>query len=158
VYKRALVPLDGSMIAEAIVPFILEIAGPLDMEVVLLRVVVPAPPLLFEGASHAIVDDVDTLRSEAEEYLASIATALRARGVRVTIHVRVGDAVSQILAGAHEVDADLIAMTTHGRGGLGRLVFGSMAEAVLRQAEIPVFLMRQTKAQVAARAAWEAVR
>ena len=157
-YKRALVPLDGSMIAEAIVPFILEIAGPLDMEVVLLRVVVPAPPVLFEGASHVIVDDVDKLRTEAEEYLASIATALRARGVRVTIHVRVGDAVSQILAGAHEVDADLIAMTTHGRGGLGRLMFGSIAEAVLRQAEIPVFLMRQTKAQVAARAAWEAVR
>jgi nucleotide-binding universal stress UspA family protein len=157
-YKRALVPLDGSMIAEAIVPFILEIAGPLDMEVVLLRVVVPAPPVLFEGASQVIVDDVDKLRSEAEEYLASIATALRARGVRVTIHVRVGDAVSQILAGANEATADLIAMTTHGRGGLGRLVFGSIAEAVLRQAEIPVFLMRQTKAQVAARAAWEAVR
>ena len=146
------------MIAEAIVPFILEIAGPLDMEVVLLRVVVPAPPVLFEGASHVIVDDVDKLRTEAEEYLAWIATALRARGVRVTIHVRVGDAVSQILAGAHEVDADLIAMTTHGRGGFGRLLFGSIAEAVLRQAEIPVFLMRQTKAQVAARAAWEAVR
>ena len=146
------------MIAEAIVPFILEIAGPLDMEVVLLRVVVPAPPVLFEGASHVIVDDIDKLRAEAEEYLASIATALRARGVRVTIHVRAGDAVSQILAGAHEVDADLIAMTTHGRGGLGRLLFGSIAEAVLRQAEIPVFLMRQTKAQVAARAAWEAVR
>ena len=146
------------MIAEAIVPFILEIAGPLDMEVVLLRVVVPAPPVLFEGASHVIVDDVDKLRTEAEEYLASIATALRARGVRVTIHVRVGDAVSQILAGAHEADADLIAMTTHGRGGFGRLLFGSIAEAVLRQAEIPVFLMRQTKAQVAARAAWEAVR
>jgi nucleotide-binding universal stress UspA family protein len=49
-------------------------------------------------------------------------------------------------------------MTTHGRGGLGRLLFGSIAEAVLRQAEIPVFLMRQTKAQVAARAAWEVVR
>jgi len=158
VYKRALVPLDGSMIAEAIVPFILEIAGPLDMEVALLRVVVPAPPVVFEGSSHVIVDDIDKLRAEAEEYLASIATALRARGVRVTIHVRAGDAVSQILAGAHEVDADLIAMTTHGRGGLGRLMFGSIAEAVLRQAEIPVFLMRQTKAQVAARAAWEAVR
>jgi nucleotide-binding universal stress UspA family protein len=146
------------MVAEAIVPFILEIAGPLDMEVALLRVVVPATPVVFEGASPVIVDDLDKLRSEAEEYLASIATALRARGVRVTIRVRLGDAVSQILEGAREADADLIAMTTHGRGGFGRLLFGSIAEAVLRQAEIPVFLMRQTKAQVAARAAWEAVR
>jgi len=158
VYKRALVPLDGSMIAAAIVPFILEIAGPLDMEVALLRVVVPSPPVVFEGASPVIVDDIEKLRLEAEEYLAAIATALRARGVRVTIHVRVGDAVGQILAGAGEAEADMIAMTTHGRGGLGRLMFGSIAEAVLRQAEIPVFLMRQTKSQVAARAAWEAVR
>ena len=157
-YRRALVPLDGSMIAEAIVPFILEIAGPLDMEVALLRVVVPAPPLVIEGSTHAVVEDVQKLRSDAEEYLAPVAAALRARGVHVTTHVRVGDAVGEILAGARESEADLIAMTTHGRGGLGRLLFGSIAEAVLRQAEVPVFLMRQTKAQVAARAAWEAVR
>jgi nucleotide-binding universal stress UspA family protein len=158
VYRRALVPLDGSMIAEAIVPFILEIAGPLDMEVALLRVVVPSPPLVVEGSTHAVVEDMEKLRADAQEYLASIATALRARGIRVTVHVRSGDAVGEILAGARENEADLIAMTTHGRGGLGRLLFGSIAEAVLRQAEIPVFLMRQTKAQVAARAAWEAVR
>jgi nucleotide-binding universal stress UspA family protein len=74
------------------------------------------------------------------------------------MQVRFGEAVAEILAGAREVGADLIAMTTHGRGGLGRLLFGSVAEAVLRQAETPVFLMRQTKAQVAARAAWEAIR
>ena len=157
-YRRALVPLDGSMVAEAIVPFILEIAGPLDMEVALLRVVVPAPPLVVEGSSHVIVEDVEKLRTDAEEYLHSVAASLRGRGVRVTVQVRFGEAVSEILAGARDVGADLIAMTTHGRGGLGRLLFGSVAEAVLRQAEIPVFLMRQTKAQVAARGAWEAIR
>ena len=157
-YKRALVPLDGSMIAEAIVPFILEIAGPLDMEVALLRVVVPPPPIVVEGSTHVIVEDVEKMRGHAEEYLAPIAAALRARGVRATSHVRFGEAVGEILAGADEIGADIIAMTTHGRGGLGRLLFGSIAEAVLRQAEIPVFLMRQTKSQVAARAAWEAVR
>jgi nucleotide-binding universal stress UspA family protein len=157
-YKRALIPLDGSMIAEAIVPFILEIAGPLDMEVALLRVVVPSPPVVVEGSTHAIIEDAEKLRDDAQDYLASVAATLRARGVRVTTHVRCGEAVGEILAGAHEIGADLIAMTTHGRGGLGRLLFGSIAESVLRQAEIPVFLMRQTKAQVAARAAWEAVR
>ena len=156
-YRRALVPLDGSMIAEAIVPFILEIAGPLDMEVALLRVVVPAP-VVIEGSTHVVVEDMPKLHADAQAYLASIASALRARDVRVTTHVRSGDAVGEILAGARESEADLIAMTTHGRGGLGRLLFGSIAEAVLRQAEIPVFLMRQTKAQVAARAAWEMVR
>lgn len=157
-YRRALVPLDGSMIAEAIVPFILEIAGPLDMEVALLRVILPTPPVMVEGGGAMVVDDVGKLRARAEEYLASVATRLRARGVRATTQVRFGNAVGEILAGAREAEADLIAMTTHGRGGLGRLLFGSVAEAVLRQAEIPVFLMRQTQAQVAARAAWEAVR
>jgi nucleotide-binding universal stress UspA family protein len=146
------------MIAEAIVPFILEIAGPLDMEVALLRVILPTPPVMGEGGGAMVVDDVEQLRARAEEYLASVATGLRARGVRATTQVRFGNAVGEILAGAREAEADLIAMTTHGRGGLGRLLFGSVAEAVLRQAEIPVFLMRQTQAQVAARAAWEAVR
>src|SRR4030095_4998061 len=157
-YKRALVPLDGSMVAEAIVPFILEIAGPLDMEVALLRVVIPVPPIVMEGSRHVVVEDVEKLRTDAEEYLHSVAASLRGRGVRVTVQVRFGEAVAEILAGAREVEADLIAMSTHGRGGLGRLLFGSVAEAVLRQAETPVFMMRQTKAQVAARAAWEVVR
>jgi nucleotide-binding universal stress UspA family protein len=155
-YKCALVPLDGSLVAEGIVPFILEIAGPLDMEVALLRVLVPTPPVVIEGARDVAVDDVEKLRADAQEYLATVAAGLRARGV--TTHVRRGEAVGEILAGARDAGADMIAMTTHGRGGLSRLLFGSVAEAVLRQAEIPVFLMRQTKSQVAARAAWEAVR
>ena len=153
-YRRALIPLDGSMVAEAIIPFILEIAGPLDMQVPLLRVVVPVPPVVVEGSSYVVAEDVEKLRANAEKYLASVAAELRDQGVRVTIQVRSGEAVTEILAGAREVEADLIAMTTHGRGGLGRLLFGSIAEAVLRQAEIPVFMMRQTKAEVAARAAW----
>lgn len=157
-YKRAIVPLDGSMVAEGIIPFLLEIAGPLDMEVVLLRVVVPIPPSVIEGSRHVEFEDVEKRRQEAEEYLSPIATELRTKGVRVTVKVRRGEATAEILAAAKEVDADLIAMTTHGRSGLGRLLFGSVAEAVLRQSGVPVFLMRQTEAQVAARAAEETVR
>jgi nucleotide-binding universal stress UspA family protein len=104
-----------------------------------------------------VIEDVAKLRAEAGEYLASIAADLRAKGVSVTTAVRRGEPVAEILAGAREVDADLIAMTTHGRSGLSRLLFGSVAAAVLSHAEIPVFLMRQTAAQVAARAAWETI-
>jgi len=155
-YKRALIPLDGSMVAESIIPFILEVAGPLDMEVALLRVLVPVPLMTVEG-TQVVIEDAGRLRADAEEYLASIAAELRAKGVRVTTAVRRGEPVAEILAGAREVDADLIAMTTHGRSGLSRLLFGSVAAAVLSHAEVPVFLMRQTAAQVAARAAWETV-
>ena len=157
-YKKAIVPLDGSVVAEGIIPLILEIAGPLDMEVVLLRVVVPIPPSVIEASRYVEVEDVEKRRIEAEAYLAPIVSALSVKGVRVTTQVRRGEPATEILAGAKEAGADLIAMTTHGRSGLGRLLFGSVAEAVLRHSEIPVFLMRQTEAQVAARAAWEAVR
>jgi nucleotide-binding universal stress UspA family protein len=157
-YKRALVPLDGSPIAEAIIPFILEIAGPLDMEVVLLRVVEPIPPIALEGSRHIEVEDVELRRTHAEEYLAPIAVELRNTGVRVESRVRRGNAVDQIVAAAREAGADLIAMSTHGRGGLGRLIFGSVAQAVLRQAEVPVFLMRATESQVARRVTREAVK
>lgn len=157
-YRRALVPLDGSTVAEAIIPFLLEIAGPLDMDVVLLRVLQPIPPTVLEGVRHVEVEDVERRRADAEAYMAPIAADLRGRGVRVETAVRRGEPAREIVAGAREVGADLIAMTTHGRSGLGRLVFGSVAEAVLRHADVPVFLMRQTERQLAARTAWEAVR
>jgi nucleotide-binding universal stress UspA family protein len=153
VYKRAVVPLDGSPVAEAIIPFILEIAGPLDLEVVLLRVLQPIPPEVIEGSRHVVVEDVQARGMDAEEYLAPIAAELRGKGVRVRTLVRRGEPAAEIVEAAREADADLIAMTTHGRSGLGRLLFGSVAEAVLRRAELPVFLMRMTEAEVAARIA-----
>ena len=147
-YKRAVVPLDGSSTAEAIVPFVLEIAGPLDMEVVLVRVVVPVTPVAVEASHAVLIDTVDQRRADAAAYLKGVAAALIAKGVRVSTEVRYGRAVDGIVAVARDVDADLIAMTTHGRGALGRLLFGSVAEAVLREADIPVFMLRQTERQM----------
>ena len=152
-YKRALVPLDGSTVAEGVIPFVLEIAGPLDMEVRLFRVLVPTPPVVVEGASYVVADDLEKQQAEAETYLAEIAAELRAKGVRVQSVIRSGEPVAAILDGARAAGADLIAMTTHGRSGFGRLLFGSVAEAVLRHSQVPVLLMRQTAAEIAARAA-----
>ena len=157
-YKRALVPLDGSSVAEAIIPFILDIAGPLDMEVVLLRVVEPIAPMVIEGSRHVEVEDIEARRTDAEEYLAPVAVELRNKGVRVESRVRRGNTTEEIVAAAHETGADLIAMSTHGRGGLGRLMFGSVAQAVLGHVDMPVLLMRATEAQVARRVAREAMK
>jgi nucleotide-binding universal stress UspA family protein len=157
-YKRALVALDGSPVAETIIPFILDIAGPLDLEVILLRVLQPFPPVVVEGSPYLSVDDPAARRIDAQEYLAPVAVELRNKGVRVTTEVRSGAPAQEIVAAAREAGADLIAMSTHGRGGLGRLIFGSVAEAVLREAEIPVLLMRTTEAEVARRGRREAVR
>jgi nucleotide-binding universal stress UspA family protein len=158
VYKRVLVTLDGSPLAEAILPFITEIAGPLDMEVVLLRVVNPIAPQVVEVSRHIVLEDVEGRLTDAREYLRPLAAQLAARGVRVHVEVRHGNTVTEIMDCAKSVAADLIAMTTHGRGGLQYLLFGSIAEAVLRHAEVPVFLMRLTERQLRSRAAHEAVR
>jgi nucleotide-binding universal stress UspA family protein len=157
-YKRALVPLDGSELSAAILPFITRIAGPLDMEVVLLRVVEPIPPQVIESSRYVEIEDVEGRLAEARAYLKPIVDDLAGKGVRTRLEVRHGNPVTEIVACAQAVDADLIAMTTHGRSGLGRLLFGSVAESVLRHAEIPVFLMRLTESQVRSQAAQEAVR
>jgi nucleotide-binding universal stress UspA family protein len=152
-YKRALVPLDGSPVAESIMPFLMQIAGPLDMAVTLLRVVEPLSPIVGDGTQPIIVDDVPARTRDAEEYLAPLATMLRARGVNTSSTVRRGRPDKEIVAAARDVGADLIAMSTHGRNGLGRLLFGSVAEQVLRHADVPIFMMRETEAGLAAKAA-----
>jgi nucleotide-binding universal stress UspA family protein len=146
-YKRVLVPLDGSPLAEAIIPFLTQIAGPLDMSIVLLRVLEPVPLAVVEGVRQTIVNVSESRRRDAEAYLVSVAAPLQARGIETSSEVRSGRPDLQIVETAREIGADLIAMSTHGRSGLGRLLFGSVAEQVLRQAEVPVFMMRQTAAR-----------
>lgn len=146
-YKRALVPLDGSPMAETIIPLLTQIAGPLDMSVMLLRVLEPLRPIVADGAMPMVVDDVPARMQEAEEYLAPLAAMLRARGIDASWSVRRGPADAEIVAAARDAGADLIAMSTHGRSGLGRLLFGSVAEQVLRHAEVPVFMIRETAAR-----------
>lgn len=145
-YQRVLVPLDGSRVAEAILPFIEQIAGPLDMEVLLVRVV-PLTPTEVVPLAREMPAGAPILRElDAQGYLEPLVASLKAKGVRAGARVRIGDPATEIVAAAKEINADLIAMTTHGRSGLGRLLFGSVAEAVLRGSPIPVFLMRMTEA------------
>ena len=144
-YKQVLIPLDGSRLAEGILPFIVEIARPLDLAVVLVRVERPIAPQAIEGTTHFTVDDVAARLSKAREYLAPVAADLRRQGVRVTTDARYGDPVTEIVGAARATEADVIAMTTHGRSGFGRLLFGSVAEAVLRRADVPVLMMRLTE-------------
>lgn len=141
-YKRALVPLDGSPLAEAVIPFMLDIAGPLDLDVVLLTVVRPIPPQALEGSRHVVVDDVEGRMREAFEDLRPVATRLAAKGVRVSTRVRYGEPATEIAQGAREEGADLIAMTTHGYSGLSHWLHGNVAERVLHHSRVPVLMMK----------------
>ncbi|MFQ6014771.1 MAG: universal stress protein [Anaerolineae bacterium] len=132
-YKKILVPLDGSEVAEAIVPHVEAVATPLQAEIILLRVVPPS------GVSPTTVQEEDI---EARSYLDKVAAGLRQKGIKTSSVVRYGQAAEEILDYAGVNSIDLIAMSTHGRGGVSRWVFGSVAEKVLRGTAIPILLIR----------------
>jgi nucleotide-binding universal stress UspA family protein len=150
-YKRVLVPVDGSGVAESILPFILEIASPSDLDVILLQVNGLIPPMAIEGTRYFAADDFEARRAEAERYLDLLGAELRNSRVRVHTRVRRGEPVDEILAAARDEAVDLIAMATRGRSGPARLLWGSITEAVVRRARVPVFLVRRTEKEVARR-------
>lgn len=145
-YERMLVPLDGSEAAEAILPFAEQVAGPLDTEVVLLRVIEPLNPIEFVASAGVVAPDIFTLRDmDAKTYLSAVERRLSKKGLRVRTRVAFGGPpAEEILAVARATSADLIAMATRGRSGLGRALFGSVAESVLRASPVPVLLIRTT--------------
>ena len=85
---------------------------------------------------------IEAEEQSAQEYLKAIEDRLKQKGVNVSSEHPEGPASDVIVERAHELGVSLILMTTHGRGGLGRLVFGSTADSVLRHAECPVLLIR----------------
>ena len=144
-YERMLVPLDGSVSAEAILPFAEQVAGPLDAEIVLFRVLEPPSPIELVASAGVVSPDTFTLRDmEAKRYLSEIERRLSKKGLRVRTRVTFGSPAEEILAAAQSTSADLIAMATRGRSGLGRALFGSVAESVLRSSPVPVLLIRMT--------------
>ncbi len=136
-FKKILVPLDGSKLAEGIVPRVEALAKIHDGEVTLLRV---ALAHTFPGADPT-EHQVKVVR-EAEEYLAKVENNLRSVGVKVKSVVRYGNDAQEIVSHAKERDFDLIAMSTHGRTGIGQFVLGSVATKVLHTATVPVLLCR----------------
>ncbi len=144
-YERILVPLDGSEVAEAILPFVEKIAGPVDAQVILFRVVEPLSVAEVMAAGGVVAPDTLALRQlEAKQYLEKTAGRLAAKGIRVQTDLRAGASGPEILTAVATWGADLLAMATHGRTGLRRVIFGSVAETVLRTAPVPVLAIRPT--------------
>jgi nucleotide-binding universal stress UspA family protein len=152
-FRRVLVPLDGFPAAEAVLPSVLGLARALGLELTLLRVVPLATSASIEGARRVAVNPLEGPTREAGEYLEGVAARLRGDRLTVRTTVRPGDAVGEIVTAARETHADLIAMATHAAGGLRRLLAGSTADAVLRRADVPVFLVRWRETEAARRAA-----
>lgn len=139
---KILVPLDGSELSAEILPVIERLAGPLDLSIAILHVVEPLSRSAMAEAAPLEEEVIALRQSDAEGYLAKVADNLEAKGFRVRYAVRVGRALDVIQEYARDEGIGLIAMTTHGRTGLGRLFFGSVAESVLRRVTMPVLLWK----------------
>jgi nucleotide-binding universal stress UspA family protein len=133
--ERIVVPLDGSLTAEAVLPFVRKFLHRTDSEIRLVRAVVPAP------VENSIMV-ADAALGAARAYIKEVQDRLDREGVRVSSEVHVGSAIGVILDVVEEQRATMIAMATHGATGLKRLLLGSVAEAVLRKSPVPVFVVR----------------
>ena len=145
-FKHILVPLDGSGFAEAALPYALELAAQFDSDITLLRVVMP--PRAGEGAlspesANFMIRVRDDLYKEAIDYLQLHKGSLRQQNFRVHYQVAESEDIAvEILSAVKGAGADTVVMSTHGRGGLGRWLFGSVATRVLQSAHVPVLLIR----------------
>jgi nucleotide-binding universal stress UspA family protein len=140
---RFVVPLDGSALGETALEPATELARRLGAELVLVQIVL-WPPLLYGDSSELMYIDPEQMLGAARDYLAGIAARVQPSLAR-TIRVRaeLGRPTPAAIAGiADEEHAHLIAMSTHGRSGLARLVLGSVASGTLQRANVPLLLTR----------------
>lgn len=138
--KRILVPLDASPLAESIVPLVAEAARGAGATVRLLHVA-PLPQALVSETGQVIAyldQQMERLEAEGMDYVRAV--EVQFEGIPVECVVRFGNPVQEILLEAEAFGADLIAVATAGRSGLGRTVLGSVAEQVFRKSPLPVVL------------------
>lgn len=153
-FETIVVPLDGSEHAEEALGRAVEVAKKFESRLILVQAVesmaqrLSQPPGVLESptATAASVDvlqtAIDAEKEAARKYLGDWRDRLTSEGLKVEAFVGEGAAADVILGLGKDQGADLIVMSTHGRGGLGRLFFGSVADAVLRHSEVPVLLVR----------------
>lgn len=145
-YKHILVTLDGSDLAERALQPAFLFAEKFGAEVTLLRVMAVDDAVAVSagsGPQNLKLSDMREARdrAESEEYLHAIQAQWQATGVPVSTQVAFGAPPELIVHMATQVNADLIVMSTHGRSGLNRFLYGSVAEAVLRGSQLPLLLI-----------------
>ncbi|HEY8492147.1 MAG TPA: universal stress protein [Dehalococcoidia bacterium] len=148
---RLLVPLDRSSLSEAALPYARMLAAAADAAVTLLTVWEP-PDLDVSELAPGMVEDLRERGVQAgRAYLEQLAAGLRDAGLRTDVEVRVGSAAEEVLAAVEESGASLVVMATHGRGGLERAAYGSVADQVTRHAPVPALLVKPSPEEEAPR-------
>jgi nucleotide-binding universal stress UspA family protein len=148
-YKRILVPLDGSKLAECALPHAEALAKGCDTEKVILVSVTervqgyrafeePGQPMGQRLAPEAFGKQ----EKQAQKYLGRIAKAMEAKGIKVDTEVLLGNPATEIIIYAKHPGCDLIVISSHGRSGVSRWTHGSVADRVFRGSPVPVLVMR----------------
>jgi len=141
--RRILVPLDGSKVAEQVLPAITPIAKSLGCEMTLFQV-----PIIYASGSligewyMPLHGNFETADQDARDYLDRVSSSLNKQGIKVSTATWVGAVAESIIDYAKVNDVDLVAMCTHGRTGLARWALGSVADRVLRAGDKPILLVR----------------
>jgi len=142
VYKRMLVPLDGSELAEVVFVYAKELAGRLGIDIILFHVCAPEEDKLLPMRRAYIERSVETIRRQSEELQKKTGTQPGSKAIEVRGEVATGYPAEEIIRYAEANDVDLILMATHGRSGIKRWTMGSVADKVLRASKVPVWLVR----------------
>ncbi len=148
-YQKIVVPLDGSGWSERAISHAVDIARNNNSELILLHVYKP-PAHEFTGeiALAGQEDQLDQKREEAKQHFIAVRNQLRGENVNVRAQMIEGLGVAHLICDfINDQDVDLVVMSTHGRTGLARFLFGSVTQKVLQGVKIPVLLVRPDRNQ-----------
>jgi nucleotide-binding universal stress UspA family protein len=160
-FKRILVPLDGSRVSSRALPYAIDIAQRFDAEIILMQVISPATPFItvepetgMGGSQLATRIAIEDARREdkknisrSQRYLRSKLKSVTARGIKGSYHVAMGVPDKSILGFCKKQDGDLVVMTTSGKSGIKRAIMGSVADIIIRDPTFPVLVIRPKSRQ-----------
>ncbi len=142
-FTRILVPLDGSELAEQVLPYVRILGKGLQARVELLRVFEPVSPSLADPAHGLYLDRIiASVRTQMQDYLENVAASLRKDGLTVSTIVHEGNPAASIVQEAETIPDTLVAISTHGRSGITRWVMGSTTDKVLHATSHPLLIVR----------------
>ncbi len=142
-YHKILVPLDGSKRAERILPHVEELAKRYKAKIILLQIVEFKAINSGEGAFIPLSDyEFDQAEKQTETYLKGIQGEFREKNIESRTHVIHDPVVEGIISIAAQEGVDLIALASHGRGGLSRVFYGSVAAGLLHRVDRPLLIIR----------------
>ena len=141
-FQKVVVPLDGSELAEKVLSWVRQVTSPIGTELILMQNIELSAYAFASDSPGVAARLYQTIYRDTEKYLQRQKRVLTKEGYRVQMEIARGDTAGAIVQVAADLKADLIAMTTHGRTGIGRMTLGSIADRVVRTADLPVLLVR----------------